>query len=133
MDLDQIPSDALEALATSGRGDASDTVAIWLSDLRAMPGNYPSLPTSWAYSVYRRWCADHGEEPIRPFAFAKLMGMRFRKRHARWGRITTRYIATDKATAQTLREAVVKFPPTEEEIALFSFAELRKQPRKDTR
>ncbi len=132
MSLDQAPSDALEALVGSN-SDASDTFAAWLSDLRAQPGRYPSLQTWMAYSLYRRWCVDRALAAVQPFTFAKLMGMRFRKVHARWGHKTSRFWAMDKATARDLRLAILATPPAPEEMEAFSFDRLRRVPRKDTR
>ena len=132
MELESASSDALEALVGSS-GGASDTVAAWLSDLRARPGNYASVPTSDAFYVYSRWCADRGHVPLQPFIFARLMSMRFRKIHARFGRRTTRMFGMDKATATHLRDAYTVCPTPPEVARLFAFSELRKQPQKDTR
>lgn len=130
MDLEQAPSDALEQLAGSN-GGASDTVAAWLSDLRARPGAYPSLTTSDAFWQYQQWCEDRGHVPLQPFTFARLMGMRFRKIHARFGKRTSRFFGMDKATAGALRVAY-KISPTPQHVAdRFTFAELKKDHSRD--
>ena len=132
MDVESAPTDALEALVGAS-GGASDTVAAWLSDLRARPGSYPSVTTSDAFYNYAVWCEARGHVPLQPFTFARLMGMRFRKIHARFGKRTSRFFGMDKATAGALRLAYKTHPTPPEVAAKFTFAELRKIPRGDTR
>ena len=109
MDVESAPTDALEALVGAS-GGASDTVAAWLSDLRARPGAYPSVTTSDAFHIYATWCTARGHVPLQPFTFARLMGMRFRKIHARFGKRTSRFFGMDKATAGELRRAYRRAP-----------------------
>lgn len=132
MDLDQTSSDALEQLVAGASG-ASDTVAAWLSDLRARPGQYAATPTSDEFYVYSRWCVDRGHVPLTAIQFSRLMSMRFRKIHARFGRKTTRMHGMDKATATYLRDQTRQHPTPPEVTRLFAFSELRKVPKKDSR
>ena len=90
------------------------------------------MTTSDAFHIYATWCTARGHVPLQPFTFARLMGMRFRKIHARFGKRTSRFFGMDKATAGTLRQAYRVSPTPPEVAARFSFAELRKIPPGDT-
>jgi len=124
VDLESAPSDALEQLV-GGSSGASDTVAAWLSDIRATPGRHASVSTSDAFYVYSRWCVDRGHVPLIPMHFARLMGMRFRKIHARFGKRTSRFIAMDQRTAAYLRREYTTRPTPPEVAKMFAFSNLR--------
>ena len=128
-DPSEMTSDELEA-ALAGRREAAsqeDTWVAWLGEARVYPGRFPSVTTAAAYVLYRSWAEELGQKPLAPFAFARLMLTRFRKaaRRGPTGQKCLTY-SLSLASAERLRAASVLRPPSPEDQALFSFAELRR-------